>query len=417
MAYDLYPAVDPTYNFPIEIRQALAKSLELRSLVIPMPTTTRNNLSAAEKWDGRVIANTTTDRLERYDAGSSTWVPQYEKADAEAYVGSAVAGRNRIINGDFSVNQRNWTSGSALNNTWCFDRWMPVCSNTSAANFSAQIANLGELPESAKYYLRCVTTGQTGAGTWAAFRQRIEDVQTLSGKQVTVSFWAKANAAKKIGIELTQFFGLDAGASLEVVVSDTSTVIGTAWARYSVVMSLPSLAGKVIMKFENTYLQLDIHVSAGSGMAGMAPIGPQDGTFDIWGVQLEEGVKATVFERKSPAEQLINCQRYFCFTGEPSALNGQILTTSGISASATIGRTQFQFPVRMRKVPNFSTVGNFLWSDRITSPPATDIRIGLPTAQTQLIADLEVVTSGMTIGRPGLLAGGPGAQIFFNAEL
>lgn len=81
MAYDLYPAVDPAYNFPPEIRRALAISMELRNTVVPMTTTVRNNLLAAEKWDGRVIANTTIDRLERYDAGTAQWNQLVEFSD------------------------------------------------------------------------------------------------------------------------------------------------------------------------------------------------------------------------------------------------------------------------------------------------------------------------------------------------
>jgi microcystin-dependent protein len=81
MAYDLYPAVDETYNFAPEVRQALSKSMELRNTVVPMSTTARNNLTAGERWDGRVIANTTTRRVERYDLGTATWNELLEPSD------------------------------------------------------------------------------------------------------------------------------------------------------------------------------------------------------------------------------------------------------------------------------------------------------------------------------------------------
>ena len=74
MAYDLYPAIDD--GVPIRrprFRQALSISMELRNGVTPMTTATRNNLLPIEKWDGRLIANTTTDHLERYDAGGASW--------------------------------------------------------------------------------------------------------------------------------------------------------------------------------------------------------------------------------------------------------------------------------------------------------------------------------------------------------
>jgi hypothetical protein len=83
MPYDLYPAVDAQYNFPPEVRAALAKSLDLRNTVVPLTTVQRNNLVGAELWDGRTILNTTTDRINRYDAGTATWVAIADLSDVD----------------------------------------------------------------------------------------------------------------------------------------------------------------------------------------------------------------------------------------------------------------------------------------------------------------------------------------------
>lgn len=99
MAYDLYPAVDTSYNFPPEVRQALAKSLELRNTVVPMTTTLRNNLQPSELWDGRVIANTTTDRLERYDATAVKWESIADLRDVQGSLTQA-QGDARYVNID-----------------------------------------------------------------------------------------------------------------------------------------------------------------------------------------------------------------------------------------------------------------------------------------------------------------------------
>ena len=74
MAYDLYPAVDEDLKFAPEVRAANAATPEFRSQVVPMTQTQRNNLSGAELWDNRLIFNTTTDRIDRYDEGSTTWL-------------------------------------------------------------------------------------------------------------------------------------------------------------------------------------------------------------------------------------------------------------------------------------------------------------------------------------------------------
>jgi hypothetical protein len=95
MAYDLYPAVDENYDFPPEVRQSLAVSLELRNTVVPMTSAVRNNLGPTELWDGRLIANTTTDHMERYDAGSGYWVVIAELSDIDGKVsrsGDSMAG-------------------------------------------------------------------------------------------------------------------------------------------------------------------------------------------------------------------------------------------------------------------------------------------------------------------------------------
>jgi hypothetical protein len=81
MAYDRYPAVDEAFKFAPEVRAALATDAVLRNVVVPMTQTQRNNLTGTDLWDGRLIENTTTDRVNRYDAGSDTWKILIETAD------------------------------------------------------------------------------------------------------------------------------------------------------------------------------------------------------------------------------------------------------------------------------------------------------------------------------------------------
>lgn len=89
MSYDLYPAVDNNYDFPPEIRARLAVSVELRNTVVPMTEAARNNLLPGELWNGRMIFNTTTQRVNRYTSGSSTWSVLMEQADVDAAILSA----------------------------------------------------------------------------------------------------------------------------------------------------------------------------------------------------------------------------------------------------------------------------------------------------------------------------------------
>jgi hypothetical protein len=73
MPYDLFPSVDENFNFPEEVRVQLAKSEQLRNLLIPMSETVRDSLSGDELWFGRTIFNTTSKKIESWtDPG--VWV-------------------------------------------------------------------------------------------------------------------------------------------------------------------------------------------------------------------------------------------------------------------------------------------------------------------------------------------------------
>jgi microcystin-dependent protein len=89
MAYELYPAVDPNFDFPPEVRARLAISIELRNTVIPMSESTRNNLTVGELWDGRLVFNTTTKRINRYTLGTTSWSVLMEQADVDTAIVTA----------------------------------------------------------------------------------------------------------------------------------------------------------------------------------------------------------------------------------------------------------------------------------------------------------------------------------------
>jgi len=85
MSYDLFAAVDSLYRFPPEVRAALAESIELRNTVIPMTQTQRNNLTGADLWNGRMVVNTTTGRVNRYNSATTSWKVVVEADDIEDY--------------------------------------------------------------------------------------------------------------------------------------------------------------------------------------------------------------------------------------------------------------------------------------------------------------------------------------------
>jgi hypothetical protein len=280
-------------------------------------------------------------------------------------VGFGQAGKNKIINANFSVNQRAFTT-TTTNGSYGFDRWRYVYVS-GTTTYSAQTFTLGAAPvagyESANF-ARVETTGQTGNNAIALLTQRIESVRTLAGQPVTVSFWAKAaSGTPKIGIELGQFFGTGGSATVSTALG--AVTISTGWVRYSATVTLPSISGKTIAG-GNDYLNATLWVSSGSDNAAFASsIGIQNNTFDIWGVQVEYGSKATPFQLAGGGDaqsELAMCQRYYYrFTGNTG---GFAIASMGNDANTiTTGQAHLKFPVTMRSVPQtLDTAGTWYMS-------------------------------------------------------
>ena len=186
---------------------------------------------------GDLIAGVTNDTPGRLPVGADGAVLQADSTASTgvSWAGPAFnAGKNKIINGDFYVNQRNFTS-TTTNNTYGLDRWRLLASG-GTATYSAQTFTPGTAPVAGyegKNFARIVTSGQSAAGDYGMLNQPIEDVRTLAGQNVTVSFWAKAaSGTPKVGISFEQLFG--SGGSAGVIVKLTSQTISKSWSRYRV---------------------------------------------------------------------------------------------------------------------------------------------------------------------------------------
>jgi hypothetical protein len=261
-------------------------------------------------------------------------------------IGYGQAAKNKIINGDFSVNQRAFSS-TTTSGVYMFDRWGNYLSD-GTVTYSAQTFTPGDAPvagyESANF-IRCVTSGQSAAGAAAQLAQPIENVRTFAGQTVTISFWAKAaTGTPKIGIELAQTFG--SGGSSSVFSAVGAVTISTSWVRYSATYAVPSISGKTIGS--SSFLGVNLWTSAGTTFATRASsIGIQSATIDIWGIQLEAGSVATPFQTATGAfaSELALCRRYY----QNSIRNGTVTVGQASSTSAAFGC--FMLDTLMRTTP------------------------------------------------------------------
>lgn len=274
----------------------------------------------------------------------------------DALMPAGLGFRNKIINGDFRINQRGFTSNTT-SQTFGFDRWYHEFSG-GTCTYTPQSFTVGSpilKGYEASQFARLVNSGQSAASHYYLLGQKIEDVRNGDGVTLTVSFYAKAGSGTpSVAVELEQNFG--SGGSARVLTYVGRTVISTSWARYSFTVTMPSITGKTIGS--SSFLLLNIWVSAGSDYASRTgSLGIQNGTFDFWGVQVEANNVATSFEQRPIAIELSLCQRYFeRLNSDPS--NRFMIGSGGWDGASTFSLTWvYKTLKRARPTVTSSTAG------------------------------------------------------------
>ena len=260
--------------------------------------------------------------------GSTNTISGITTINTTSINGGPLAGmRNAIINGNFDI----WQRGTSFTGSvYGPDRWFHSRVGTTHT-VTQQAFTLGQtdVPGEPTYYCRTVVSSVAGAGNAALLVHKVENVRTFAGQQVTVGFWAKADATKNIAVDLAQDFGSGGSPSARVTdIGVTKISIGTNWQKVTVTATLPSISGKTLGTDNNDYLQFDIWFDAGSNFnARTDTLGQQSGTFEIAQVQVEPGPVATPFERRPIGTELALCQRYY-ETGHRSFFSGDVTSAN-----------------------------------------------------------------------------------------
>ena len=258
------------------------------------------------------------------------------------------AHRNKIINGNFDIWQK--AISQTVSGYGSADRWSSNHGGTTKT-FSRQAFALGQtdVPGEPAYFARTVVTSTAGPANHSILVQAIESVRTFAGKTATISFWAKADSAKNIAIEFTQYFGTGGTPSASVTGIGAQLIpLTTTWQKFTRTVAIPSIAGKTLGTNNNDYLAPHFWFDAGPDHAARsASLGQQSGTFDIACVQVEEGGVATPFEQRPIGYELSLCQRYF-HTGRATA-------RFYAAAAGHVVSTPVYFPAAMRTPPVLAT--------------------------------------------------------------
>ena len=296
--------------------------------------------------------------------------------------GGPIAGsRNRIINGDMRIDQRNagasvtMNAGSLANNT--VDRWIAGEDTDGAMS----IQRVAEAPAGFTNSLKFTTTtadASLASTQYAVVAQRIEGFNAADfgfgaagASTITLSFWIRSSLTGSFGgavrngtVDRSYPFSytINLANTWEYkTVTITGDTSGT-WATdnshgMNAVFNLGS--GTNFLGTVNTWGAANYHGPTGTGSV----IGTLSATWQITGVQLEPGSVATPFERRSYGAELALCQRYFSKSFPVDTAPAQNIGGTGAvycqsHATNAPASVQVSFPVQMRTTPSTFTTFN-----------------------------------------------------------
>jgi hypothetical protein len=295
---------------------------------------------------GDLIAASAADTPARLAVGNNgeTLVADSSTATGLRYNANYAAGKNKIINGAFDIWQRGTSfalSDGAV--TYTTDRFYSFLSGTFSATISRQAFTAGTAPAApyeSQYFWRNTISSITGSLNFNRFGQKIEDVRTLAGQTVTVSFWAKAGANASWTPQLVQEFG--SGGSSAVFASGSAVSVTTSWQRFTQTISVPSISGKTIGAGSSLTFIIDMPLSGAQ-------------TNDVWGVQVEAGSVATAFQTATGTIQgeLAAARRYYVRFGAADGLTTSAFNeyAYGNTTTTTNLRVGINLQQRMRVAP------------------------------------------------------------------
>jgi hypothetical protein len=220
---------------------------------------------------------------------------------------------------------------------------------------SQQAHTLGQtlVPTSSPYFLRATSVSGTDVAEYTIVDQNIENVASLAGKTVTVSFYAKASSGTpNIAIEGGQAFGTGGSPSNSITnISVTTVTLSTTFTKYDVTLTFPSITGKTLGSDSNSsYTQILFWLSSGSNYNSRNnSLGHQSITVDFGLITLHEGTNTYPYIERSPQEELNLISRYYQSWYKP-CIKGLFVSTSNAV------RCGFTLSNPMRSAP--ATTGN-----------------------------------------------------------
>lgn len=274
---------------------------------------------------------------------------------------SNMAGRNRIINGDMRISQRLGTSSRLCSDIveYTLDRWLVISSPQSKLTVQQNAGSVAPPAGFSNYLGLTVTTAETiDPSDFFNLIQFIEGYNiadlswgTASAKAVTVSFWVRSSVTG------TYSFAFRNNGETRSYVTTYNINAANTWEQKTI--TIPGDTSGTWNVTNGRGIEVNYDFGRGSEtttanawtssgnvrLAGTVKLVENaSATWQITGVQLEEGSVATPFEHRQYGQELALCQRYY------SVISGPIFSTSYSSASLGM----FYLPTTMRATPTLT---------------------------------------------------------------
>jgi len=278
--------------------------------------------------------------------------------------------RNRIINGDMRIDQRNAgviSNPTGGTNTYTIDRWQFSFYNPGSRVTNVQQVS-DDVPKGFSHSMKVSCGNNSGtqdANEQLLIQQQIEGHNVgdfswydNSPSVLTLSFYVKSNLTGSFPLIIKLSSNNSSQNSVGTRTLPLKYEINTAntWERKSVTFTLDEYSGTRIIS--NTFaIAVAFYLSAGSsrrgvaynvwrGNANQATSGLDNYTFldstsnefFITGVQLEVGTVPTPFEHRPYGTELALCQRYF------ERING---TDTSIGTGSNYNNSDFSLSVKL----------------------------------------------------------------------
>jgi hypothetical protein len=339
----------------VKLQSALGGSVELN------PPSTASNFTMTVPATNATVA--TTDQLQNF--------------------------RNRIINGDMRIDQRNnGASVTANDGTYIVDRFRTETSQSSRLTAQrnqgsltppAGFTNYLGITSSSAYTL--LSTDRFNLAHWIEGLNTSDlDFGKSSAKTITVSFWVRSSLTGTFGATV---IGYNQVASFRSYPYTYTISAANTW-EYKTI-TIPGDTATFAYGVSNDYgLFHGFSLGNGSSFSGTANtwqaglfytpsgatslVGTNGATWQVTGLQLEPGSVATPFERRPFESEFTRCQRYY-------EVGGQSRNYYGFLNSGITGAYQDEhFQVTKRAIPSVTISAFHYWNNGSDAPvPTTSV--------------------------------------------